>query len=236
MESAERDQTTWKPPMKKVPALTVTRVPLVDDFAVTGRGDAAAWRRAAWLPLARVGGRASYRTRGKILYSHTGLYVLADCADRRLACTRLPDMGDLYREDVVEFFAWPDTRHPLYLEYEISPLDAELAILVPNDRGRYFGWLPWHYEGDRRTRHGTAVRGGQRRPGAAVSGWTAEFFIPFSLCVGLGHTPPGPGDRWRANLCRIDYDAGTPTHWSWCPATGSRFHDYKQFGVLEFMP
>lgn len=214
--------------------LTSTLAPLVDDFRVTGRGDAEAWRRASWLPLRRVKGAACGGTRAKLLYSATGLYVLVDCADRRLSCTRLPDMADLYREDVVEFFVWPEPTRPLYLEYEISPLNAELVILVPNREGHFHGWLPWHYEGGRRTRHATSVRGGAKRPGAAVSGWMAEWFIPFSLFAGIARTPPGPGDAWRMNVYRIDYDAGSPTQYAWCPATGPDFHDYRHFGVVEF--
>jgi hypothetical protein len=226
-------------PMNKHPtpsgeAVTSTVAPRVDDFDITGRGDATAWRRTPWLPLTPVGGRLRHRTRAKMLYSKTGVYVLADCADRRLTCTRLSDMSDLYREDVVEFFIWPDTRRPLYLEYEISPLDAELVILVPNRKGRFMGWRPWHYEGGRITRHATSVRGGPRRPGAAVSGWMAEFFIPFSLFVGVANTPPKPGDTWRMNAYRIDYGTGKATQWAWCPATGTNFHDYKHFGVVEF--
>ncbi len=215
-------------------SITTTVVALIDDFKVTGCGDAAAWRKAKWLPLTRVAGPAPYRTRAKLLYSKTGIYVLADCADRRLSCTRQPDMSNLYLEDVFEFFIWPDERHPLYLEYEISPLNAELVILVPNQQGRFMGWLPWHYEGDRLTRHATTVRGGSRRPGAAVTGWMAEFFIPFSLFAGVAQAMPKPGDTWRMNAYRIDYDAGKSTQYAWCPATKGNFHDYQQFGVVEF--
>lgn len=215
-------------------ALTATIAPRVEDFAVTGRGDATAWQWTAWLPLQRISGSLPYTTRAKLLYSATGLYVLMDCADERLTCTGLPDMDDLYREDVVEFFIWPDKRHPLYLEYEISPLDAELVILVPNRKSRFMGWLPWHYEGDRMTRHATSVRGGACRPDAAVSGWMAEFFIPFSLFVGIADTPPKPGDTWRMNAYRIDYDTDKETQWAWCPATGEDFHDYRHFGIVEF--
>jgi hypothetical protein len=59
----------------------------------------------------------------------------------------------LYNEDVIEAFFWPDEKNPLYFEYELSPLNYELAILVPNNKGNFFGWRPWHYEGDRKTRH-----------------------------------------------------------------------------------
>lgn len=211
-----------------------TVLPGVEDFGLTGSGTNAAWARSEWLPLGVVGAGAPYPTRAKLAYSQTGLYVLVDCVDRRLTCTRLRDMDDLFREDVVEFFVWPDTKHALYFEYEISPLNAELPILVPNRRGRFCGWQPWHYEGARRTRHRTAVRGGRKQPGADVEGWTAEFFIPFQLMVGYADIPPRPGDRWRANVYRIDYDSGSPVHYAWSPVDGPSFHNYRQFGTIEF--
>lgn len=212
------------------------KISLVDDFEVTGDGSAPAWQGIPWEPLVRVGdGRAAYATRAGILWSKTGLYFLVDCEDSRLTCTMTRDCDDLFREDVVEVFLWPDEAHPVYFEYEISPLNVELPILVSNHDGIFHGWLPWHYNGKRRVRHATAVRGGSKEQGAQVTGWSTEFFIPFELMTGLGNTPPHPGSRWRANIYRIDYDAGSASHWAWHPETAQRFHDFRQFGVLEFV-
>ena len=216
--------------MKK--RLSVT-VPRVADFKVTGNGASPAWAKAAWMPLTRMNGKVPYTTRAKALYSQTGLYVLVECEDAKLTCTRLPDMGDLYVEDVVEFFVWPDEKNPLYFEYEISPLNKELAILIPNRKGTFFGWAPWHYEKGRKTRHAVKVVGGTARPGAKVTGWSAEFFIPFTLFKGIADTPPVAGTKWRANIYRIDYDDGV-AQYAWEPATGTSFHNYKQFGTFVF--
>ena len=132
----------------------------VDDFELDGAGSAPAWQKAAWQDLTRVGGNAPYRSRAKMLHSATGLYFLFDCEDRKLTCTMSRDTDDIYREDVVEVFLWPDERQELYFEYEISPLGVELPILVPNHQGTFMGWLPWHYEGARQTRRGDR---GERR-------------------------------------------------------------------------
>ena len=43
---------------------------------------------------------------------------------------------DLWNEDVFEVFLWTDERYPVYLEYEISPLNHELPILDPEFRRR----------------------------------------------------------------------------------------------------
>lgn len=208
----------------------------VEDFEVTGKGSAPVWEQAAWHPLTPVGpGPGSYATRTKVLWSRSGVYFLVDCEDMLLTCTMTRDFEDIYNEDVVEVFLWPDERQELYFEYEISPLGVELPILIPNHQGRFMGWRPWHYEGQRLIRRATTVRGGHKAPLARVEGWTAEFFFPFELFTGLGNMPPQSGTRWRGNIYRIDYDAPQPVHWAWCPDTGADFHDFRQFGTLRFL-
>ena len=206
----------------------------VSDFEVTAVADRAPWRGTAWVDLQPVQGPARYATRAKALYSEAGLYVLLDAADRRLTCTMTRDGDDLYKEDVVEIFLHPDPGRPVYFEYEISPLGVELPIVVPNYEGLFHGWLPWHYQGERRARRATTVRGGAKAAMAACEGWTAEVFIPFALLKGLGEMPPRPGTHWMGNLYRIDHDDGAVTQWAWATATGGRFHDYASFGRLEF--
>jgi len=214
--------------------MTTTAVKRVVDFELTGTGAAPAWNQAEWLPLSPVAGSSEYLTRGKVLYSSQGMYFLMECADKRLTCTMTDDYDDIYEEDVVEVFLWPDEGQVLYFEYEVSPLGVELPLLIPNREGVFMGWRPWHYEGERRVRRATAVRGGPKAPMAEVEGWAAEFFIPFALLKGLGNVPPLPGTSWRANLYRIDYDEAPATLWAWCPDTGPVFHNYRGFGTLAF--
>ena len=206
----------------------------VNDFSVSGDGAHDAWERAAWQPLRRVGhGESLYRTEAKMLYSSTGLYVLYRSEDRKLSCTLRQDFDNIFLEDVLELFLWPDTTQRTYFEYELSPLGVELPILVVNNGDVFMGWQPWKYA-DNRVQKATRICGGEKACGAAVSGWTAEFYIPFVLLRGMGNCPPAKGSTWRANLYRIDYDATVPSHWAWCPDTDADFHDYKRFGTLKF--
>jgi hypothetical protein len=212
----------------------VLRVSRTEDFAVTGRGDAPGWEKARWEPLRlRSAGGRPYRTRVKMLYSASGVYVLMDAADDRLTATMKEDFLDLWNEDVFEFFLWPDQRHPVYFEYEISPLGFELPILIPNLDGTFLGWRPWHYEGPRKTRKATTVTGGPKEPGAKVTAWKAEVFVPYDLLRPLGNVPPKPGSRWRANFYRVDYDGGRTSSWDWAPV-GESFHQFRKFGTLVF--
>jgi hypothetical protein len=222
-------RTDAKPAAPPAPELHVRAT---DEFEVTGDGSAEAWKKADWEPLHKRTG-LPYETRVKVLYSPGGLYVLMDATDRKLTATLTRDFENLWTEDVFEVFLWPDERDPVYFEYEISPLGRELPILVPNLGGRFLGWRPWHYDGPRRTRKATAAVGGAARPGATVTGWKAEVFIPYELISPLRNVPPRPGSRWRANFYRMDYDDGQTSSWDWA-RVGSSFHEFKKFGTLVF--
>jgi len=170
-----------------------------------------------------------------MLYSSHGLYVLMDAEDQKLSVTDKRDFDDLWTEDVFEFFLWPDERWPVYFEYEISPLARELVLLVPNfgSHAKSYGWRPWKYEDERKVEKAVSVRGGTVKPGATVTGWTAEVFVPYALLRPLQNVPPTPGTTWRANVYRCDYDDNRPVAWKWSP-TGESFHDYENFGMLVF--
>ena len=212
----------------------VLHVHRTDDFVVNGKGAAPAWSKAEWQPLhPRAAAGPSHVTRVKMLYSSTGLYVLMDGEDRILAATMREDFLDLWTEDVFEFFLWPDERYPVYFEYEISPLGFELPILVPNFGGQFLGWRPWHYEGTRKIQKAVAVTGGSARPGARITGWTAEVYVPYDLLKPLPNVPPQSGTRWRGNFYRVDVDQGRSTSWDWA-RVGRSFHDFNKFGTLVF--
>jgi hypothetical protein len=218
-QTAERPRLTVKP---------------AADFEVTGTGDNPAWQQAEWTALRRRQADGNpYDTRFKMLYSSTGVYFLMDGTDRKLTATMSEDFMDLWNEDVFEVFLWTDERYPVYLEYEISPLNHELPILIPNFGGQFLGWRPWHYDGPRKTRKATSTMGGPKQSNASIEGWRAEFFIPYAMLRPLQNVPPKPGTRWRANFYRMDYDNGKTTQWDWAPV-GPSFHEYDKFGELLF--
>ena len=150
-----------------------------DDFTITGDGRAKNWDVAEWIiiPL-RSGPGEKFTTKAKVLYSGSGMYFLFDCPDKKITSTMNADFMDLWTEDVVEVFLWTDESSPAYFEYEISPLNYELPILISNDNGDLVRWMPFHYDADRKTRHATTVRGGEKMSNASITAWTTEFFIP----------------------------------------------------------
>ncbi len=200
-----------------------------NDFDVTGDTTASAWNATHWITLPKRNTSAvNYQTKVKLLYSDKGIYTLFYCEDKKITATLKEDFADLFNEDVVEIFFWPDEQVPIYFEYELSPLNYELAILVPNMKGKFLGWTPWHYFGDRKTQHVARIM----KEGENTLGWIAEFFIPYTLLTPLNNVPPAHGTKWRMNMYRIDYDNGD-SEWSWQPTT-TTFHDFERFGTLVF--
>lgn len=185
-------------------------------------------------PLSRKG--ESYSTEIKVAYSSSALIVAARCEDRYLRCTKRGDQGDLYLEDVFELFLQTSPDHPTYFEYQVSPLGAELVLLVNQAKDASFhGWSPWHYEGERRVRKEVKVIGGDAEPGASASRWEVSLVIPFGLLKGLENATPCRGTVWRGNFYRLDYDKGVMDKWMLFPVTDGQFHNYWEFGDLKFL-
>lgn len=200
--------------------VSVTKTP---DFTVNGKGDAAEWRKADWIPLSHRGGNKTYETKVKLLYSDSGIYCLFHNNDNKITSTMSADYSDLWKEDVVEIFFWTDEKVPIYFEYELSPRNYELPILVPNLNGKFLGWRPWQYDGPRLVKHATDVQS---------DAWIAEFYIPFKLLAPLTNVPPVRGMTWRCNIYRLDHDDGI-SRWSWQPVR-TNFHDFERFGTIRF--
>lgn len=205
-----------------------------EDFGVNGQGDAKQWQSVDWTPLNTRGkGQHDYTARIKMLYSDKGVYVLFDGTDKTLTATMKEDFLDLWNEDVYECFFWTNEKHPMYFEYEISPLGFELPILVPNLDGKFLGWRPWHYEGDKKIQKKVSVTGGQQKSMSQVTGWRAEVFIPYAVLEPLQNVPPKEGTKWRANFYRVDYDDDKVTAWDWA-RVGPSFHEHKKYGTIVF--
>jgi len=204
------------------------------DFELTGDGKAGNWETTQWVNMAQQKQLdAPKETKFKVLYSKKGIYFLFYSEDTSLDASILADNKHLWTEDVVEVFLWPDTSKEVYFEYELSPLNYELPLMVMNMGGQRHRWQPWFYEDDRAIIHQTAVQGGVKKSGASITSWTGEFFIPFSLLLPLGQMPPEPGTVWKANMYRMDYVNKKGMYWSW-KKIDSSFHEIHGFGTLQF--
>jgi len=105
--------------------------------------------------------------------------------------------------------------------------------LVPRVNGNGYGWIPWHYEKNRRMIKMVEVSGGKKEADAAITSWRAELFFPFDLFSPLGNVPPISGTTWNANFYRLDYDTGKMIKWAWGPVQQS-FHELDKFRLIKF--
>jgi len=213
------------------------KTPLVvrrcNDFTVSGKGDHPEWQKANPVRLTQLDNHGKQQeTSFKILYSSTGIYVLFIGIDEKITSTFNNDFENLYEGDVFEVFFHPDTAEPIYFEYEISPLEKELVLLITNRNGKFGRWMPFNYKNQAVVKK-VHINGGEKKTGSALQSWSAELFFPNSLLFSLNKIPPTPGMRWNANFCRLDYDTGKMTKWSWSPIKVS-FHEKEKFFSLRF--
>ena len=133
-----------------------------------------------------------------------------------------------------EVFLWPDERDPIYFEYEISPLNRELPILVPNLGGKFLGWRPWHYEGDRKIRKATSAVGGALKSGGdGDRAGRPRSSSPTSCSPRCGTSRPSPARAGGRTSTGWTTTTARPTSWDWS-RVGPSFHEFQKFGTLVF--
>ena len=112
------------------------------DFSLDGTGVNYNWGKAQSISLQQLDeGLQGYETKFKVMYSAKGIYVLFTGKDLKSTSNYKNDFDDLYNADVFEVFLHPDPSTPLYFEYEVSPKDKELVLLIPNIDGKIMEWL-----------------------------------------------------------------------------------------------
>jgi hypothetical protein len=206
------------------------------DFTFDGDRIADNWLETEWIRLSQIKGAKSkgYYTKIKVLHSSTGIYILFECGDRVLNASFHQDFKKLWKQDVVEVFIWPEEADPVYFEYELSPLNYELPILISDKQTDRAEWIPFLYEGSsRQTRHRVFIEGGKKKSNASINRWIAEIFIPYALLNPLNNVSPKLDMKWRANFYRIDYDNEDTKWWAWRPIR-KNFHEYEKFGTIIF--
>jgi hypothetical protein len=209
-----------------------------DDFAITGAGDNASWKKTDWQLFTKIDkGGENYESRSKVLYSEKGLYVLFTGEDRRITTKEYKDDDDIYEGDVFELFLKTDIYAPHYFEYEINPLGRQLILMLSGLPHNNLAWSPWRHEYEHHPLVQRKVVTDSKvvlKAGSPIRTWTAELFFPYELLGMLPAVPPKSGDWWSGNFCRIDYDSGKMVQWSWSKKIKKDFHELENFGYIRF--
>jgi mono/diheme cytochrome c family protein len=209
-----------------------------NDFTIDGKGSNAEWQKAGWQMFTKITkGGADHESKSKILYSPKGVYVLFSGKDQKITTKDYKDFDDeIYEGDVFEVFFHPKPDQPQYFEYEINHLEKELTLTLSKTKSNTIPWSPWRHEYSKNKliRKKVNITGGRNEIGTNIQSWTAEVFFPNEIFALMAGVPPQSGDVWNANFCRIDYDSGKASEWSWSPAVVTSFHELEHFGSIKF--
>lgn len=221
------------PDPASLPAPNRVVVPrLAGPVSVDGELNEAAWTQAARLsPFRRNDGSGPEREQTvlRIWYDDTALFLGWTCTDADVHATLTARDGNLWDEEVVEFFAAPQEL-PRYFEFQWNPVGGVFDAIVTNDlddRG-----FSRKINVDRTfTAAGMRSAAVKRRNGGEP-GWQVEVRIPFA---DLGRPTPRPGEVWRGNFYRYNRTRGQREELvSWSPTLLRSFHQPSRFGFLEF--
>ncbi len=218
--------------MRKVIRCFKVKTPPVVD----GRLDDEVWAGCPEVTLVdtQTGESVNWATKARMCWDDSCLYVAFDSIDQDIWGTMTGHNDPIYDEEVVEIFLEPDNEPTRYFEIEVSPrnviFEAEIVNtngLRPNvDRSNY----TWRCEG---MRTAVIVDGTLDDRTDTDRGWTVEMALPFAPM----HKTPQPGERWRANLYRIDRGKDGDEYQAWSPtlAVPASFHVPAEFGEIEFL-
>jgi hypothetical protein len=208
------------------------KIPFSSDFSFSEGKINEIWRDLPHYPLQKLDeDQREARTNFQITYSEKGIYVHFYGDEWIITTTAKADFEDLFKGDVYEVFFQPDASKPIYLEYEINANNNELVLLIPNYGGKFLGWTPWKYSGERKIIKNTWLA---ENPNPAIPYlWHAEIFFPYQIFNPMIQGKPEKGSIWKGNFYRLDYDTGKMVKWAWSPIAKS-FHEYAKYGILVF--
>ena len=209
------------------------------EVVLSGGLDDPLWQGAAGIELVQAlnGEPGPFATRLFLLWSDTTLYAAFSCEDDYIWGNVAERDGAIYDEECVELFLNPAGSPHQYYEINVSPKNVVFDACILNERREerpeapFTGLRDWDAEG---LITAVSIQGSADIPGEGI-GWIAEYAIPFTAFYGAPHTPPRPGDIWRANFYRIDSPRpGELELYAWSPTFRGSFHLPWRFGHLEF--
>lgn len=206
--------------------------PIEIDGRPTDRAWSRAGRTSAWVHPNTGADLGDLNTWAKILWDDDAIYVLMNARDSDVWATITDRDGDLWTEEVLEFYLDPSGEGRGYLELQINPLGTIFDAVFEDFR-------------DRDLPSARAIDLAGLESAVYVSGttddrsdrdrsWTAELRIPLSSVPGLT-LPITEQTTALANFYRYDRpEGGEVATAAWSPVGGGSFHNPPRFGVLSF--
>jgi hypothetical protein len=244
-----------EPPHTDVlPGVSVNKLAAGDTITIDGKGDDAAWQKAATIgPFVDVGTgkpNTSFPANGtaKMAWDDNNLYVLFDVTESEVVGgftkAGAPDQKDmwtttgqpkLWMKDTVEMMTDPDPSgdNKDYYELQINPQNKVFHTQYDSyntpktDPNGPFGHEDW----DPKLKSAVVVHGDIDKPGND-QGYTVEASIPWAAFAKAANHPPKSGDVWRMNFYAMKNNGGV----AWSPILGQgNFHKASRFGRVTWV-
>ncbi len=209
---------------------------------IDGKLDDPAWARAEWTSdFVDIEGAAKpnprLRTRAKILYDATNLYIAAELEEPDVKGTLTQHDSVIFHDNDFELFLKPPLADPGYFEFEINALNTswDLFLNKPYNRGGHPD-NSWEIPG---LQSAVSVEGTLNRSTDTDRGWTVELAIPWkSFTSRVPAAAPAAGSDWRINFSRVEWTHGKPKedNWVWTPQGVINMHVPERWGYLHLLP
>lgn len=222
---------------------------------IDSAGNDPAWQRAPWTEdFTDIEGdirpKPAMRTRAKMLWDSTYLYIYAELQEADLWGTLRQHDTIIYDDNDFEVFINPDNTTHRYFELEINALGTVMDLFMNKPyRNGGKALMSWDAQGLLSV---VTVRGTLDHPGDSDDGWSVGMAIPLKSLSFWGDGPVRDGAQWRINFSRVEWDrdvrdgeyvvrtdAGTgrrlPEHnWVWSPQGIIDMHAPEKWGYLQF--
>ncbi|RDC62565.1 carbohydrate-binding family 9-like protein [Adhaeribacter pallidiroseus] len=221
---------------------------------VDGNITEAAWQAAPWTDyFTDIEGdqnpRPTYKTRVKILWNDTCLFLAAELEEPQVWATLKKHDAIIYQDNDFEIFIDPDNDTHHYFEIEVNALNTLFDLYLDKPyRNGGLALIPWRAEG---LQSAVQVQGTLNQPQDIDKSWTVEMVIPFRTMKTGKITTPSDKDFWRINFSRVHWDTSIknglyekitdsqgkpkPEHnWVWSPQGLINMHFPERWGYLFF--
>ena len=228
-----------------------------EPLVIDGRLDEPAWQSAPWTAdFVDITGadslRPRFRTRARMLWDSTFLYIGAELEEPHLWATLTRRDAVIFHDNDFEVFIDPDGDTHEYYELEVNALNTvwDLFLVKPyRDGGPAID--AWDIAG---LKTAVSLDGTLNVPTDRDRGWQVEIAIPWKVLKEAAHrpAPPAPGDQWRINFSRVEWRleptvagygkivdpvTGKPLpedNWVWSPQGLVNMHYPEMWGVVQF--
>jgi len=230
---------------------------VTSPLKIDGKDDEPDWQAMPWSELFMdIEGpdapKQFLNTQVKMLWDKEYLYILARLQEPNLWATFTERESIIFHENNFEVFIDPDWDTHNYYELEINALGTTWDLMLTRPyslMGRAVS--AWDITG---LKKGIHLKGTINNPNDMDTCWMVELAIPFKILAECApdRSAPGPGDIWRINFSRVEWDLEAKNHqyskktdpltgkplpehnWVWSPQYQINMHKPEYWGMVLF--